>query len=540
MFAYNLPGGLPAGSRTVWSQLPLQPLTARPLTPFSYSILDEVAKSAWYHYFDALGFDPTPRARVLRQHQGRAYINLTISAQRDAEAAAVEPMTLQVNGEPFAIAKWEKPGLLAGIKASRNRKKIEQLLDTYRQQLPTIRQKAEAWYNKTQEVRWTQADILQIMEEVERVSIDSFTVFLAARHNAELLYNQLLWSTHAKQPFPTHLALIQQALGDVNELLELRIAEQMLSLGALATGDSATVVWLQAGHYADWQTALPNKALVAALADFLHQYGHRCAGEGEISHARWQQDPSILFASLLACVEKRPTLPTQPSARQAAQPLLATVEPDQRKRVQQQLHTLRQLVLLQSQALHAFAYLLAGTRQWALAAAKEALSDQRLHQVEDIFFFQLEEVKQMMTGEWNISTRTEIQATCQQRKAEMARWQTETAPPVLIGDAAVYPAQVGIPGARGQATGPLHRWETPAPATCNGAIVGTHQLDSGWAVVLPFARAFVTAQGTPVDPIVAAAQHWQVPTVVGLGAAYDRFVEGAQTTVDGERGQVEQ
>ena len=72
MFAYHLPDGLPAGSRTVWSQLSLQPLTAQPLTPFSFSVLDEVAKSAWYHYFDELGFEPLPRSRVLRQQQGRA------------------------------------------------------------------------------------------------------------------------------------------------------------------------------------------------------------------------------------------------------------------------------------------------------------------------------------------------------------------------------------------------------------------------------------------------------------------------------------
>jgi len=105
LFAYNLSEGLPAGSRTVWSQLSLQPLTAQPLSPFSYSILDEVTKSAWYHYYDELGFAPMPRSRLLRQAQGRAYLNLTLFAQRDAALAAVAPLTIQLNGQPFAITK---------------------------------------------------------------------------------------------------------------------------------------------------------------------------------------------------------------------------------------------------------------------------------------------------------------------------------------------------------------------------------------------------------------------------------------------------
>lgn len=537
MFAYHLPDGLPAGSRTVWSQLSLQPLTAQPLTPFSYSILDEVAKSAWYHYFDELGFEPMPRSRVLRQQQGRAYLNLTLSAQRDAEAAAVEPLRLEINGQPFALAKWEKPGFLAGIKLGRNRKKINQVLAHYAQEITQVTQTAAAWHLKTQELRWTQADILQVMEEVERMSIASFKIFLAARHNLELLYNRLFWLTRAQQPFPANLALIQQALGVVDGLYEMRIAEAWLALGAMARVDPGTLAWLQAKAYADWQTTLPNQALAAAVGAFLQQYGHRCGGEGEIRQARWQENPALLLASLAAHFQ--PPAP-RPAVASQTQALLDALPPDQRKPVQEQLVQMRQLLVLQSQALHAFAYISAGTRHWALAAAKEAQSDQRLLAVDDVFFFQLEEVKQMMTGEWNISSRQAIQATCTQRKADYARWQTEEAPVLLIGDSAASPLQAGLPGAGGQATGPFHRVEASALINSDSAIMGVQPLDGGASLLLPFARAFVTATGTPLDPLVVAARAWQIPTVLGLGSQYQRLVEGAQTTVSGDSGKVEQ
>ena len=110
MYDYSLPGGLPSGNRTVWSNLPLQPLVRGPMTPFSYSVVAEIAGRAWYQYFDRLGFNPTPCGRVVRQYQGRPYLNLTLSAQRDVEGAAIEPLTFVIDGAPFPICKWEKPG----------------------------------------------------------------------------------------------------------------------------------------------------------------------------------------------------------------------------------------------------------------------------------------------------------------------------------------------------------------------------------------------------------------------------------------------
>jgi hypothetical protein len=540
LFAYHLSSGLPAGSRTVWSQLPLQPLTARPLTPFSYSILDEVSKSAWYQYFDELGFEPMPRLRVVRQSHGRLYLNLTISAQRDADFAAVEPVTFAVNGNAVGVTPWEKPGFFAGMKSSRNRKKIQQLLEQYSQQAPVVTQQAAAWYAKTQELRWTQADILQVMEEVERVSIPSFKLFFAARHNLEQIYNRLLWSTNAKHPFPANVALIQKALTDLDGLYEYQIAEQILRLSESVRADSATVAWLKAGDYTNWQETLPSQAVRVAIETFLQHYGHRSVEEGEVSQPRWRQDPSHLFASLTASLETQPKRPEKMAVTQSVQELLQTVAPEQNKITQQQLQQMRQLLLLQSQALHAFAYILAGTRRWALAAAKEALADQRLEQVEDVFFFELEEVKQMMTGEWNISSRQEIHKTCKQRKAEFARWQQESPPALLIGDTPMSPVHPGIPGAGGQVTAPLQCLDEPMPAICQNGIVGTVHLDSGWALVLPFAHAFITAHGTPLDPIIAAAHAWHVPTVLALGDRYSRLVEGVETTVYGDSGEVVQ
>ncbi|MGL4651390.1 MAG: hypothetical protein ACRC1H_18440, partial [Caldilineaceae bacterium] len=148
MLNYRLPTGLPSGSRAAWSRRVLQPLAHGPLTPLSYSLLAEVVSRAWFQYYDRIEFDPMPRARVVRQSNGTAYFNLTMSAQREAEHAAQPPMTFLLNNEPFAIAKVEKQGFLAGMKSGRAEKRQEKLLATLAEQRATATDTARAWHDR--------------------------------------------------------------------------------------------------------------------------------------------------------------------------------------------------------------------------------------------------------------------------------------------------------------------------------------------------------------------------------------------------------
>ena len=524
----------------MWSRLSLQPLAAGPLTPFSYSVLEEVAGRAWYQYFDELGFEPMPRARVVRQVEGYPYLNLTLSAQRDAAFAAVEPMAFLLDSQRFPIADYEKPGFLAAMKAGRNRKKIASTLARYQEEIAAVTRKAEAWSSKTSELRWTQADILQVMEEIERISAATFKLFLAARHNLEWTYNRLFWLTVEQRPYPENLALIGSISCDLTALHEYRMAEQLLELGALCNENLAVSQWLQQHNLADEAADLPHE-LDEAMQRFVTHYGHRSANEGEIRTPRWADNPQNVLAALNAYVQRKPKQPTYLPTGQSLQRLLEVVDSKAQKDAKQLAEQFRRLLQLQSDALHAFAHILAGTRRWALAAAKEAMTDGRLQQQDDVFFFALEEMKQMMTGEWNISAKAEIHSLCAKRRAEYTQWLTERPAWLYIGDAPASTAtEHGFPGMSGQATGPLRRWKNPAPQRCEGAIVGTEQLTTGWSLILPFARALIAADGTPLDPIVAAARGWHIPTVVGLGARFDTLVEGAQTTILGDNGTVEQ
>lgn len=89
--------GQPDGA-PVWSRTFLQPLAPRALTPFSASVLAEMAGRAWFNHYDRLGFDPTPKARVVRSLHGRPYFTFTLSAQLEAQHAGSEPPVLMIDG----------------------------------------------------------------------------------------------------------------------------------------------------------------------------------------------------------------------------------------------------------------------------------------------------------------------------------------------------------------------------------------------------------------------------------------------------------
>ena len=368
---------------------------------------------------------------------------------------------------------------------------------------------------------------------------DAMAAFLAARHNLEVLYQRLLGELAGQVTETQGLLLINNALCDMQGLVESDIAAALVQLTEGMRNDEH-LAWLKRGDYAEWHKTLPGKQAIDRANAFMDVYGHRALREGEIARPRWVEDPDIVFRSLNTCVAHPPKSPAKLPAGNSLHKLMDGLAPQTRKQGQALIQKIRQLHHLQSHALHALAYVWAGTRRWALAAAHEAMVDGRLLARDDVFYYELEEIKELMTGEWNVSSLDEILAVAAKRKATMAAWQAETAPAMLVGDEEAHSTHTALPAVAGHATGPLRRWGLSKKNGCYHAVVGAEVLDSGWALALPQADGFVAAGGTPLDPFVAAARAWHHPVVVGLGPAYADLVEGAVTTVDADNAVVSQ
>ena len=512
-----------------WSRTFLQPLAPGALTPFSQSILTEIVSRAWLRYYTRLEFAPTPRSRVVRSHQGRPYVNLTLAAQLEVQHAGIEPPVYIIAGQPRPVCAWEKPGLFAGVKLGRGARKIAETAGALEAELDELTATAQRWLQKVAALRWSQAELLQIMEEIENAGAPSLSIYFAARQRLEGTASQFLGLLRAaRHPQPD--ALLAQALAGQQDLVEVAIARQVATLAAAAQRNPAVLDFLATGAFAGWEATLPAGEFAEQMRAFLVAYGHRCAGEGELSNPRWAEDPTPVFQAVLAA-SRGTAAPPQPVDLNA---LLAGIDGKQRKECRALVETMRSAMRLQSSALHTYAYVLAGARQWALAAGKEASSDARLGNFADVFFYELEEVKQMMTGEWNISDQSGIRATAEERMVQAATWRASYPGALLIGDVAARLAGAGLPGAPGAATGRIGA----GPGAGKRPVRVAVQPDAGWAIWLPASAAVVAVQGSPLEPISAAAGALGVPLVVDAGAAALAFADGATVTVDGDAGAV--
>ncbi|MEM7133065.1 MAG: hypothetical protein AAF702_42580 [Chloroflexota bacterium] len=508
----------PSHADPVWDHGPLSALGPAHLSTFSYSILAEILRRGWFDYYMQLGFEPQPAARLVRQHQGKAYLNLTLSAQLEA-VQGIAPLTLRINGQPYPLAAT-KSGLFSGLLGNRKAKKVWSTVDELVNEAPLIRQKARTWFETVMGLKWSQAEILQVMEQIERVGADSMRLYFAARHNLELGFNEILWALEPASPFPQSLgyaSALYQGLGNtqLSNLIESDISSAVLDLAQLARNEGISMP--DGKGTAEWSSWLEHGKFKAALTDFTKDHGHRCAGESELKNPRWEEDPNLLLGCVLALANRESTSAVGGVNQTSIQEMMQIVDAKERKNIQVWLDRLPKLFRLQSQALDAFAYILAGSRRWIQAAAQEAMSDGRLQSRDEAFYFQLEELKEMMTGEWNVSNTDEIRARLAERQAEFAQSETnnreQSISSLLIGDQEVHPTRSGLPTSADLGI----EVSTPTDLTAieptaliaqllvAGPALKVASVDGGTGTLLPLAGTLVTEGGHLLDPVVAAA-----------------------------------
>ncbi len=542
LFDYTLQTDLSTASGTFWSRSLLSPLAPGLLTPFSTSVLADAMGRAWARYRELLG-DPLPLIPqdVTRLHQGRLYLDLSRFCQQETAFSGQPSLAYRINGQRVEVVPQARGNMLTNLKFGRRRKRMVARLQELAQQPEPTLARARAWHVKVQEMRWSQAEILQIMEEIERVMAEVLAVFLAARYHLEWTANQLLWLTEASLPFPANLDAFNDTFSDLQGLPEARLAARLLELGDLARQEAPVMEWLAGDSFPEeWQESAPPGPFQEALVAFLDDFGHWVGSAGELRQPRWWEDPTPVLRSAFLCAKSQPEPPARLPSIQARERLLEAVDAGERKEAQAHLALARDLLLLQSHTLQAMATLWSGTRIWVKAAAQEGMVDGRIRETDEVFFFQLEELKQMMTGEWNVSNLEEIRAMLAQRQAQFQEQQAQHPSDLLLDHTEARPVQAGLPGVSGSVSAPLRQEVNPNFALCQGAVVGVPLLDSGWALAFPHAAAFVAPNASPLDPVVAGARLWHTPTVVGLGARYQELVPGAITLVDGNTGHVDQ
>jgi pyruvate,water dikinase len=284
----------------------------------------------------------------------------------------------------------------------------------------------------------------------------------------------------------------------------------------------------------------------ATMDEFLERFGHRCAGEMELSEPRWREDPSAL-ARLVASARRSDVESAearhgrQAAARREAQArlpellaerggasLLERIEPELRdaQRLLPYRETGKHWLMLGYEAIRAV--LLELGRRWELGR--------------DVFFLQLDELGAFGTdGErlaspiaqrkvrWRSAQRLSVsQVVDSERLEELGR------PRPVDGD-----ALCGKGLASGAARGVARVVRAPQEAgdLGTGYILVCPSTDPGWTPLFVHARGLVVERGGMLSHGAIVARDFGIPAVACEGAT-SAIEDGATIEVDGTHGKV--
>lgn len=265
------------------------------------------------------------------------------------------------------------------------------------------------WTERVYATQWRQATVLQVMEEIEPRAQTALNGLLEVAMALEVASAQL------RQWFPEQASALLHGLDE--EIVTAGYRSALGKLGARAAADSNAMAWLRAGHAAGWQDGLPGGDLRVALKEFLALYGRWAAGPLEAASPRWIEVPAALVDVALAS-----GLVPDPQVGRQQREENAEVASRQlgmlrRRQLDLTFQQVQQLAELVAEGHDSLVNVMAAARYWALGAGQEAVADGRLATVADVFLLELEELKQMATGEWH--SASQVRAVVEERRAEV-------------------------------------------------------------------------------------------------------------------------
>ena len=458
-------------------------------TPFAWTALRAPAEAALRRALAELGA-PVVDGRTLwqRAEGGQVYVN----------APALADAAHKLHGAAWLGAtRGEMPGGLIGrFQAGGAIRKAQACVDAALADTQEIHARAARWWGWVRGLRWTQADLLQVMEELEPKARDALRLYFVLR------------------------AGLAAAATQVTDLLAAWLPER-----------PSDVTW---GLYVGL-AGMPGVESAYALAvaardeasrtDALIRFGHRGPGELRPDGLRWADHPALL-ASL---ADQRPlrNSDTAHIQRQAIEAwVFGQLDTNKGRQFEAALRRGQALGVAADVAWDAVTMVMAAAQRWAEATASEATAAGLIAWPADVLYLELEELKQVATGEWHPGRSAAVQNEVARRRAQIAGHPVEQA------------AGQPRPASPGQAHGPAYFTSPANKLPPPSAIWLTDTADPGCAPFWLSASAVITAAADPWSPGLIVARGLGVPAVIGAPKAVSATRPGQTVTVDGDAGQV--
>lgn len=284
---------------------------------------------------------------------------------------------------------------------------------------------------------------------------------------------------------------------------------------------------------------------------FARTWGHRCAGEFELSAPRPAEDPEWIARQLATLADPEELLARQASARAAAWERLVAAHPARAAGIRKRLDRIGAGARARERARSEMVRVFWVMRAFVLRAGELTSSG------DDLFFLPIDDVLRVLDGETSLLDRVHAQRQAYERYRALppypalirGRFDPESWAAAPDRRADLYDATAdvpmpsdvtGFPGSAGVVEGVarvLARVED-GESLQQGEILVTTVTNIGWTPLFTRAAAVVTDVGAPLSHAAIVARELGIPAVVGCGNATTRIATGDRIQVDGARGTV--
>lgn len=364
--------------------------------------------------------------------------------------------------------------------------------------------------------------------------------------------------------------LSQKWLGDAAELGSISksptgnvTTEMGLALGDLADAirnHPEVVEYLQHAADAtffDGLRAVPGgETVLPVFQSFFDRYGMRGTGEIDITRPRWREVPTQLVPAMLSQIKgikpgqhRLDFLAGKEEAELAADRLLERLRQTsggffKARRMQRLIKVHRSLIGLREHPKYFVVQNLDMIKQAILQEAAQLVTAGVLAYPEEIFWFSLQEIKEIIETQWVNHT------LITQRKEKFQHDAKLTPPRAITSEGEIITAKPGAkvpPGAlagspvssgviEGRARVILKLEEAKMD---KGDILVAPYTDPGWTPLFPLAAGLVTEVGGLMTHGAVVAREYGIPAAVGVDNATKLIKDGQKIRVNGTEGYVE-
>ena len=245
--------------RAAWTRHLARDLFPRPVTPFSWTVLRGPADVALRQAYAELGAPVSATEPFWRLENRHVYLCSELVEAADGKLCGAAWLGRVAPGAPT--------GLRGRIQAGGAIKRAESRLQTVAAEAAGAQTRLSRWLTWVQGLRWSQADILQVMEELEPHAVAALQVWFLTR----------------------------AALNAADAQLQARLSEWLPDLAPAARSD----LYLGIEELPSVQAALAvtgASRMPAASPErlsVLARWGHRGPGEVRPDASRWGETPAL-------------------------------------------------------------------------------------------------------------------------------------------------------------------------------------------------------------------------------------------------------